>query len=827
MKREWKRKISVVLTAATLVTTVFYGYGLEGVRVAKAETAERQEAVGISVATHSKEEIRTYLQEHPVNLRQFGNPVTYEQEPVVSAPYSPGELSAESKEKALNALNAIRYIAGIPDDVILDEEYGEKVQAGALINYVNGKMSHTPEQPADMSKELYDLGYSGTSSSNIAWASWDSASLEFTLVHSWMADDNASNIDRVGHRRWVLNPAMGKTGFGAVKGDKGTYSGMYSFDRSRSAAQYGVCWPAQTMPLEFFEDDYPWSISMGTNVDASSASVTLTRKRDGQEWNFSSSQSDGVFYVNNEYYGQIGCIIFRPDEISYRDGDVFEVEIMGLSQPVSYEVEFFALEEAKPSASPTPSVRPSSWPGVSPSVAPTKTPVTKPSATPNGNESQESDFVCHEEEGGSIFVDGYVGTDTVVTVPETINGKTVRAVGDAFRGNTEVEEIYLPETVKALSPDAFDGCSNLRIINLGGFSEILYWYFRVDGLFRGCTKLEKVMTGDTADFPILAEDETINLFSRQILDHIQYIYLGDNMSDVSDRFFYGNSLEWVEIGKNNSVYTSHEGIVYSADGKTLIVCGTSYSQEEVEIPYGVETIGNIGFEGCTGIKRVKIPETVTSIPGNAFWGLDIVIEAKENSYAAQYARENDIPVEQEGEVLPGNTSQPTEQPTEEPEESQGPAPGTDLPTEKPSVNPVQSPASPASTEKSQSSTNIDQGAAGAAMQPGTTSNQNGLGSAGTVASKPAKAVIRSLKSKKLHNVQVVLKNQQGVSGYQIQYGTKKKMRPAKIVSTRTSRVTLKKLKKNRIYYVRARAYRTENGRRVYGAWSSKKKIKVK
>lgn len=173
MKREWKRKISVVLTAATLVTTVFYGYGIEGVRVAKAETAERQEAVGISVATHSKEEIRTYLQEHPVNLRQFGNPVTYEQEPVVSAPYSPGELSAESKEKALNALNAIRYIAGIPDDVILDEKYAEKVQAGALINYVNGKMSHTPEQPADMSKELYDLGYSGTSSSNIAWASWD------------------------------------------------------------------------------------------------------------------------------------------------------------------------------------------------------------------------------------------------------------------------------------------------------------------------------------------------------------------------------------------------------------------------------------------------------------------------------------------------------------------------------------------------------------------------------------------------------------------------------------------------------------------------------
>ncbi|MDE6635932.1 MAG: hypothetical protein K2K09_04925, partial [Lachnospiraceae bacterium] len=56
---------------------------------------------------------------------------------------------------------------------------------------------------------------------------------------------------------------------------------------------------------------------------------------------------DGAFYVNNDNYGQKGCIIFRPDDIEeYKAGDSYDVNIVtGLSSgDVSYTVNFFNLE---------------------------------------------------------------------------------------------------------------------------------------------------------------------------------------------------------------------------------------------------------------------------------------------------------------------------------------------------------------------------------------------------------------------------------------------------------------------------------------------------
>ncbi len=198
--------------------------------------------------------------------------------------------------------------------------------------------------------------------------------MNWTIVDSWMEDGDDYNIDRVGHRRWLINPKMKYTGFGAVSGNRGTYSAVYAFDTKNSkAAEYGVAWPAQNMPVEYFGAGFPWSVSMGSTVDISSVKVKLTRESDNKTWNFSSSEADGYFNVNNDGYGQKGCIIFRPDtDENYEAGDVYNVSITGLGdgKDVSYSVNFFELGKiSEPTATPT----------IEPTAKPTVSPTTKPS----------------------------------------------------------------------------------------------------------------------------------------------------------------------------------------------------------------------------------------------------------------------------------------------------------------------------------------------------------------------------------------------------------------------------------------------------------------
>lgn len=294
---------------------------------------------GMNVQYHSQKDIRKFVKNHKFDTN---SQVSYAKKPSVKpSSYRAGELKKSSLNQGLKALNTMRYIAGVPANVKLDKSYNKACQAAALTNAANHELSHFPQRPNKMPDDLYKLGHEGAGSSNLAMTSWP-CNLAYNVVWQWMADDDAGNIDRVGHRRWVLNPSMKKTGFGYVN----NYAAMYAFDGNFTDTQYyGVAWPAQNMPIEYFSDSMPWSISMGKPVEKSKIKVTLTRKRGKKtkKWTFGAKKSNGYFNVENSYYGQQGCIIFRPKNISYRAGDTFNVKITGLDETVSYQVKFFKL----------------------------------------------------------------------------------------------------------------------------------------------------------------------------------------------------------------------------------------------------------------------------------------------------------------------------------------------------------------------------------------------------------------------------------------------------------------------------------------------------
>ncbi len=294
---------------------------------------------GKSVQKHTKAEIRTYLKKHKASVN---TKVKYKKKPKVKAAYRAGVLSNKTKKAALRMLNNIRYIAGLNANVTLNHSYGKKAQAAALVNAANGVLSHSPSRPAKMKKSLYNLGASGAGASNI---SMGYQNLNAALVSGWMSDDDSYNIDRVGHRRWILNPLMKQTGFGAVN----SYMAMYALDKKGSGTQTNVYWPAQTMPLEYFGVNDPWTVSTGQTLKKSKIKVTLKRMSDGKTWTFSSktnkkSKKLGYFNVNNDGYGLIGCVIFRPNKIKYKSGNKFSVKITGIpTGDIEYQVVFFKL----------------------------------------------------------------------------------------------------------------------------------------------------------------------------------------------------------------------------------------------------------------------------------------------------------------------------------------------------------------------------------------------------------------------------------------------------------------------------------------------------
>lgn len=313
----------------------------------------------------SAAEITRLLEDAPLTLTGE----VFDAKPSVNAPYATGTVKASALQAAVNRLNAVRRIAGLPG-VTLDTALSQNAQYGAVLTAHNNYLDHYPAQPADMDQSFYTQAKSAVSSSNL------SAGRNLPgAVDAFMDDSDASNIDRVGHRRWQLNPVLGKVGFGyAVSGSGyGSYVVEKVFDKSGSGCDYDfISWPASgNFPAELFDGQTAWSITLNPKLygtpSKSGVTVTLTRDSDGKSWTFSSGSGDGFFNVDTGGYGVSNCIIFRPNGVSAYDGS-YTVRVQGLKTQsgqvvadFTYQVDFFSNKTS--GQQPTDPADPTTQPG--------------------------------------------------------------------------------------------------------------------------------------------------------------------------------------------------------------------------------------------------------------------------------------------------------------------------------------------------------------------------------------------------------------------------------------------------------------------------------
>jgi uncharacterized protein YkwD len=328
-------------------------------------------ATAFALDTASRDGAAIYSRYQQLKPTYSGSPYTVA--PSTRAPYATGALAPGFAADGMNAVNYTRFLAGLPDDVTWDAGLADRAQHGAVL-LAASTFSHTPPKPADMADSFYQIGLGSTSRSNIGYGYPSLAAFNADC-----ADDTDSyNIDRLGHRRWLLNPPMGKTGMGYASNRADTFV----FDESRAApVDYDtVLYPcAGLFPVEMLSSTTAWSISLNParyRWTAGAQSVTMRRLRDGRTWTFTAQDKDTsgkYFNFETSGYGEGPCAIFRPDPASvgsYAVGDAFDITLSGgiwlrgteTPATISYRTEL--LSQAQAPAPGTPGATPPAQPAV-------------------------------------------------------------------------------------------------------------------------------------------------------------------------------------------------------------------------------------------------------------------------------------------------------------------------------------------------------------------------------------------------------------------------------------------------------------------------------
>ena len=242
------------------------------------------------------------------------------------------------RQEALLRLRAYRHLCGLPhEEMVLWPQWNELCDAAAETCRRNGKLDHHPVQPPGMDDKRYQQGVEGAGHSNLAVGG-----TVVDSVDNYMDDSDPSNIGRLGHRRWCLNPAMKKTAFGTNE----NYHAMWSMDSSGGSPKglEAIYYPPRGyVPVDFFSAERAFSITplKGGSVKASDLRASIRPLDEGYVPGEPLELSD--LHVADAGFGTGTCIVFRGKLLRVAVGARYLVEVSvdgGASQQYQYLVEF-------------------------------------------------------------------------------------------------------------------------------------------------------------------------------------------------------------------------------------------------------------------------------------------------------------------------------------------------------------------------------------------------------------------------------------------------------------------------------------------------------
>jgi serine/threonine protein kinase len=208
----------------------------------------------------------------------------------------------------------------------------------------------------------------------------------------------------------------------------------------------------------------------------------------------------------------------------------------------------------------------------------------------------------------------------------TIRGRTIVVSDKAFFYCTELEEIIIPNSVKAIGDSAFMNCKLLQTVTIPQNIKKIN-----NRSFCNCYALKKVFIPER--MKVIGDEAFQNCSS------LESIILPPSITKIGDSAFFGcESLKSFtipekveEIGVNpiagtgikniicnSSLFEIDDNALYNNGKKHLIAL---YSDiQHYEIPESVTTIGEHAFYYCSSLRTLIIPSSVDNIGQDIFWG---------------------------------------------------------------------------------------------------------------------------------------------------------------------------------------------------------------
>lgn len=180
--------------------------------------------------------------------------------------------------------------------------------------------------------------------------------------------------------------------------------------------------------------------------------------------------------------------------------------------------------------------------------------------------------------------------------------------GNCFDGDTNLTSFAVPKSVKTISARAFRNCKMLKEVT-----------------FDENAVIETIGATAFADCGIekITLPPSIKIIEGDAFRHctaLKEVYLGKNAENISTTAFYEcTNLEEINVDRANTIYSSSDGILLSANKEKLIIFPEGKANENFTLlPPSLTTIGQQAFYNNQKLTNVTIPNKVTKIESRAF-----------------------------------------------------------------------------------------------------------------------------------------------------------------------------------------------------------------